>query len=138
MLDLNTLRLIFLNDSLWQVSVAKLRGNWVVLDDAASEAVLLMEGLLHPTARYGTKRLLWELAEGHLTPTPAVIQGIKEKEEEVQLARPLPHLPLLALEHGTFCPCAGSPAAAGFLAFFRQERGKTVLASSFRFLHKKI
>lgn len=120
------------------MSVAKPRGNRVVLDDAASVAVLLMEGLLHPTACYGTKRLLWELGEGNLTPTPAVIQGVKEKEEVVQLTRPLPHLPLLALEHGTFCLGAGTPAAAGFLAFFRQERGKTVLASSFPFLHRKI
>lgn len=40
----------FLHDSLWQVSVAKLRGSWVVLHDVTSAGMLLMEGLLHPTA----------------------------------------------------------------------------------------
>lgn len=67
---------------------------------------------------------MWELGEVDLTPTPDEIQDVEEKEEVLQLARPLPCLPLSALERGTFCPCAGTPATAGFLAFFRQKWGK--------------
>lgn len=59
---------------------------------------------------------MWELGEEDLTPTPDVIQGVEEKEEVPQLARPLPHLLLSVLARGTFCPCAGTPATAGFLA----------------------